>query len=175
VLCTVAATETLDCEALQTAIKQSHGIAQLQRQAERDSRQERISQRIDRSIKAFLRDHANSSRREDAMLLLEEVDAVLDESLEADQVRLELQQLRRTHDLTEPKEGIVEDLAGFAAGLSRIRYSAINAVQEEPLDLSSVVSPLTAPADGASVATKESTDGQAVSTKEPVPQVTATA
>lgn len=149
-------------------------LAQLQRQAERDSRQERISQRIDRSIKAFLRDHAVSSRREDAMLLLEEVDAVLDESLEADQVRLQLQQLRRTHDLTEPKEGSVEDLPGFAAGLSQIRYSAINAVQEEPLNLSSVTSPSSTPAAEAIPAVIDTTDGQPDSKIVPVPQETAT-
>ena len=108
------------------------------------------------------------------MLLLEEVDAVLDESLEADQVRLQLQQLRRTHDLTEPKEGMVEDLPGFAAGLSQIRYSAINAVQEEPLDLSSVSSPSGAPAAEAIPAKVEATDGQPDGTKDPVPQATAT-
>lgn len=111
-------------------------LAQLQRQAERDSTQERISQRIDRSIKAFLRDHTVTSRREDAMLLLEEIDAVLDESLEADQVRLQLQQLRREHDLTEPKAGMVEDLPKFTEGLRRVRYSAVNAVQNEVIDLS---------------------------------------
>jgi predicted ATP-dependent endonuclease of OLD family len=56
-------------------------LAQLQRQAERDSTQERISQRIDRSIKAFLRHHTVSCRREDAMLLLEEIDASLTRAL----------------------------------------------------------------------------------------------
>jgi predicted ATPase len=109
-------------------------LAHLQRQAERDSMQERISQRIDRSIKAFLRDHTVSSRREDAMLLLEEIDAVLDESLEADQVRMQLQQLRRQHDLTEPKPGLVEDLPKFTDGLRRVRYSAVNAVQHEAVE-----------------------------------------
>lgn len=123
-------------------------LAQLQRQAERDSTQERISQRIDRSIKAFLRDHAVSCRREDAMLLLEEIDAVLDESLEADQVRLQLQQLRREHDLTEPKPGMVEDLPKFTDGLRRVRYSAVNAVQEEIIDLPAVAQRSAPPTDG---------------------------
>jgi len=117
-------------------------LAHLQRQAERDSTQERISQRIDRSIKAFLRDHAASSRREDAMILLEEIDAVLDDSMEADQVRLQLQQLRREHDLTEPKAGIVENFPKFNDGLRRVRYSAVNAVQQETVNLTAPAQPL---------------------------------
>ena len=125
-------------------------LAQLQRQAERDSTQERISQRIDRSIKAFLRDHTVSCRREDAMILLEEIDAVLDESLEADQVRLQLQQLRREHDLTEPKSGMVEDLSKFTDGLRRVRYSAVNAVQEETVNLPAAAQRLAPSKDGAS-------------------------
>jgi energy-coupling factor transporter ATP-binding protein EcfA2 len=125
-------------------------LAHLQRQAERDSMQERISQRIDRSIKAFLRDHTVSSRREDAMLLLEEIDAVLDDSLEADQVRLQLQQLRREHDLTEPKPGMVEELPKFTDGLRRVRYSAVNAVQQEAVEVATHASPQTPPSTDAS-------------------------
>lgn len=106
-------------------------LAHLQRQAERDSAQERISQRIDREIKAFLRDHPAASRREDAILLLEDIESVLDDSFEADQVRLRLQVLRREHDLTQPKPGIVENLTDFADGLRCLRYSAVNAVQEQ--------------------------------------------
>ncbi|MFN4261604.1 MAG: ATP-dependent nuclease [Gemmataceae bacterium] len=116
-------------------------LAHLQRQAERDSMQERISQRIGRSIKAFLRDHTASSRREDAMLLLEEIDAVLDDSLEADQVRLQLQQLRREHDLTEPKPRMVEDLPKFTDGLRRVRYSAVNVVQQEAVEVATLPAP----------------------------------
>jgi hypothetical protein len=122
------------------AFQQNFGVllaklAHLQRQAERDSTQERISQRIDRSVKAFLRDHPASSRREDAMILMEEIEAVLDDSAEADQVRLQLQKLRREHDLTEPKPGMVENLLAFADGLRSVRYAAVNAVQEEVVDL----------------------------------------
>jgi predicted ATPase len=108
-------------------------LALLQRQAERETDQERISSRIDRAIKAFLRDHVSASRREDVLLLLEEIEAVLDDSLEGDAVRMELQKVRREHDLSEPKPGNVENWEGLKSALQRIRYSAINAVQQEPL------------------------------------------
>jgi predicted ATPase len=108
-------------------------LAHLQRQAERDSRQERISQRIDRTIKAFLRDHPTASLRENAILLLEDIEGVLDDSLEADAVLMQLQQLRREHDLAEPKAGALERFEDFASGLKTVRYSAVNAVQQAPL------------------------------------------
>ena len=122
-------------------------LAQLQRKAERDSTQERISQRIDRSIKAFLRDHPASCRREDAMILMEEIDAVLDDSMEADEARLQLLRLRREHDLTEPKPGLVEDFPAFAQGLGDVRYSAVNAIQQEVVDLNSPLQSVSAPTD----------------------------
>jgi len=133
-------------------------LAQLQRKAERDSTQERISQRIDRSIKAFLRDHPASCRREDAMILMEEIDAVLDDSMEADEVRLQLQRLRREHDLTEPKPGAVEDFAAFAQGLGDVRYSAVNAVQQEVVDLSAPKQPVPAQTDTDATAETEEPD-----------------
>lgn len=64
------------------------------------------------------------------MLLLEELEAVLDESSEADAVRYSLQQLRRTYDLVEPKPGMVDDFPQFSESLAQVRYSALNAVQE---------------------------------------------
>jgi hypothetical protein len=127
-------------------------LAQLQRKAERDSMQERISQRIDRSIKAFLRDHPTSCRREDAMILMEEIDTVLDDSMEADEVRLHLQKLRRLHDLTEPKPGMVDDFAAFAHGLGNVRYSAVIAVQQEVVDLTTPPQPVLPAPDDAAIA-----------------------
>ena len=123
-------------------------LAHLQRKAERDLTQERISERIHRSVKAFLSDHSASCRREDAMILMEEIDAVLDASMEADEVRLQLQKLRRDHDLREPTPGMVENFAAFAENLGKVRYSAVNAVQQELLDLTTPLQPVPASLDG---------------------------
>jgi hypothetical protein len=110
-------------------------LAAMQRKAERETTQERITRRIDRSIKSFLRDHPHSTRREDAIVLLEEIESILDDSLEADQVRLKLQALRRDHDLNEPKPGHVENFSRFAEDLDKVRYAPVNAVQQEVPDL----------------------------------------
>jgi len=127
--------DEIDVKELQTFEKNFEALlarlTQLQRMAERDGMQERISQRVDRTIKAFLRDHTTSCRREDAIILIEEIEAVLDDSLEGDEVRLQLQKLRRAHDLTEPKPGMIEEYAAFSEELRQVRYAAVNAVQQD--------------------------------------------
>jgi hypothetical protein len=108
-------------------LKRNCEVAKLQRGAERDSSRERISHRVERAVKAFERDHATAASRDDALVLLEEIDGVLDDTLEGDEVRLQLQKLRRDHDLNGPKAGaLAED------GLRRVRYSAVNATQVSP-------------------------------------------
>jgi hypothetical protein len=118
-------------------------LAAMQRQAERESTQERISRRLDRAVKSFLRDHPTGCRREDALILLEDIESVLDSSQEADYVRMQVQALRRRFDLNEPKPGPVEDFPGFTEGLCRVRYSAVNAVQEEVPNLFGLRTPVT--------------------------------
>jgi len=111
-------------------------LAEMQRRAERETSQERISRKIDRIIKSFGNDHPTSAKREEAILLLEDIDSALDDSNEADHVRGALQQLKRNFDLNEPKPGYVESFARFSQELGRVRYSALNAVQQETVDLS---------------------------------------
>ena len=111
-------------------------LAEMQRKAERETSQERISRKIDRVIKSFRTDHSSSAKREEAILLLEEVESALDDTTEADHVRLELHKLRRDFDLAEPKPGLVERFAEFSSALGFVRYSARNAVQQESIDLS---------------------------------------
>lgn len=132
-------------------------LALMQRKAERDTAQERISRRIDRSIKSFLRDHPVVSKREDAILLLEELEAVLDNSMESDEVKTSLQKLRRKHDLLEPKPGVVGDLSVFANDLRAVRYSAVNAVQET---LGEAVAPPASTTAGGSDATSEPAESE---------------
>lgn len=112
-------------------------LAEMQRKAERETSQERISRKIDRVIKSFRSDHPLSSKREEAILLLEEIESTLDDSNEADEVRLALQKLKRDYDLTEPKPGVVEKFVEFSNALGCVRYSARNAVQHEAIDLTS--------------------------------------
>lgn len=116
-------------------------LSEMQRKAERETSQERISRKVDRVIKSFRSDHPTSAKREEAILLLEEVESALDDSSEADTVRLELQKLRRDFDLNEPKPGSVERFAEFSQALGCVRYSALNAVQQEPVDLSAASEP----------------------------------
>ena len=129
-----------------TTFKHNFGVllrrlAEMQRRAERDTSQERISRRIDRAIKSFLNDHTAQAKREEAILLLEDIESALDDSEEADAVRIAIQKLKRDHDLAEPKPGTVEDFQGFATTLGLVRYAARNSVQTNIVDLSQARSP----------------------------------
>jgi len=44
-------------------------------------------------------------------------------------------------DLNEPKPGLVERFAEFSQALGCVRYSALNAIQQEPVDLSAACEP----------------------------------
>ncbi len=112
-------------------------LSEMQRRVERETSQERISRKIDRVIKSFRSDHPVSAKREEAILLIEDIESALDDSHEADPVRFALQRLKRDFDLTEPKPGVVEKFPEFSTALGQVRYSARNAVQEEVIDLTS--------------------------------------
>ncbi|MHC2065895.1 AAA family ATPase [Bremerella sp. T1] len=135
-------------------------LSEMQRQAERGTSQERISRKVDRVIKSFRSDHPTTAKREEAILLLEDVESALDDSSEADTVRLELQKLRRSFDLNEPKPGAVERFAEFSQALGCVRYSALNAVQQETVDLSAATEPKQAAVVESSAPAQIITDGK---------------
>jgi hypothetical protein len=138
--------ETLISSSDLDAFKHNFGLlirrlAEMQRRVERESSQERISRKIDRVIKSFRTDHPVSAKREEAILLLEDVESALDDSAEADLVRSELQKLKREFDLGEPKPGLVERFPEFLTALGIVKYSARNTVQQDAIDLSAAVAP----------------------------------
>ena len=134
-------------------------LAAMQRQAERETSQERISRKIDRVIKSFRTDHPTSAKLEEAILLLEDLESALDDSSEADTVRLALQRLRRDYDLNEPKPGTVERFSEFSQALGCVRYSALNAVQLETIDLAATTEAKMFADAEVTVPTDRSTDG----------------
>ncbi len=163
--------------------KQNFGVllrklAEMQRKAERDTSQDRISRRIDRSIKSFLNDHDSSAKREEAILLLEDIESALDDSEEADIVRTALQKLKRDHDLAEPKPGNIDNYESFTAALSSARYAARNAVQAEVVDLSQTVAvqqPKSSPPVAKALEVKPSDSNGSSESEPPIPDTVAPA
>jgi predicted ATPase len=97
-------------------------LRRMQRDAERELTGDRVSRRVDRAKNSFLRDHPEEAKREHALVLLEEIEAALDGSLESDEVLIGLQRLRRDFhldvDVTEP----IQEYSRFRDRLDSIKY-----------------------------------------------------
>lgn len=90
-----------------------------------------VSQRIERAQKAFVLDHQNGAKREDVLVLLEDINNALDNTREADEIRLKVQQLRRDFHLEDELTSQVDDYQKFLAALELIRYTARLSSQSE--------------------------------------------
>lgn len=94
----------------------------MQRDAERELTADRVSARVNRAKSAFLQDRSGSAKREHAFVLFEEIERALDNSTEADQIRLELQALRRDFRIDEDPAQPIEEFGRFRERLERMQY-----------------------------------------------------
>lgn len=117
------------------AIELSFGglLAELARRLRRAAQEEevrRLSNRLRRTIDAFLDDHLTGTSREAGRLLLENVEGALDDTEDSDRARLEVQRMRREfkldEDLTEPIERFDE----FRERVAALRYQERLAKQQ---------------------------------------------
>jgi predicted ATPase len=107
----------------------------MRRSAEREQSDERVSQRIGRTKKAFLQDHPTTATREQAHVLFEDMLAALDpDSLESDAVQFAIQQARREFEIDVDMTKPITDFDKFRQTLESIRYAAKEATQEKGLD-----------------------------------------
>jgi hypothetical protein len=106
-------------------------LGEIQREAIRERSAMNVSQRIERARKAFVLDHQNGAKREDVLVLLEDINNALDNTREADEIRLKVQQLRRDFHLEDELTGQVDDYQKFLVALELIRYTARLSSQSE--------------------------------------------
>src|SRR5579859_3678755 len=76
-------------------------LRKMQRASEKEQNSARVSEKTERLKKNFLQDHPDEATREQAVFLLDDIEAALDESPESDFARSELQKLRRDFQLSE--------------------------------------------------------------------------
>jgi hypothetical protein len=103
----------------------------MQRLAERELLGERVSYRVERAKESFLRDHPKGAKREEAALLLEDLNAALDDSSQSDQAKLEINGLRRDFSLETDVTKPIEDYGKFRETLERVKYAGRLAAQEK--------------------------------------------
>ena len=107
----------------------------MQRAANRELTSKQISDRLNRAISAFIQDHPEKARREHAVVLFEEIEQVLDDSLESDRTRNEMGFLRRDFSLNDSQAHEIEKFDDFKQKLKQLRYVERLATQDpEPAE-----------------------------------------
>jgi hypothetical protein len=102
-------------------------LAKTQRDAERAENVEKISSRINRIKRDFVRTRRGAARREDVLNLIEEISSQLDASREAEDLRREMRRWEEDFGLlTDPREP-VDDFAGLVKAIQSLAYHAVRA------------------------------------------------
>jgi len=104
-------------------------LAKRERSANREAGQERIRSRVSRVRRRFLADHPRGAGREDAQLLIEEIEAHLDSSPEAEDVRAEMRGWIRDFELEEDLRAPLPRYQEFLNRLEGLPYAGTRAVQ----------------------------------------------
>lgn len=106
-------------------------LARLQREAMREIAVEKTGSKIKRLTNSFVLDHPQVAAREHATILLEEIEANLDNSVDSEELRHEILKMRREFMLDEDPAEPVEEFVEFRAALTRLVYREVNEVQEQ--------------------------------------------
>lgn len=112
----------------------------MQRSAQQKLTRERLSQKIDRLKKDFIARHPISAKREDGVILFDEIEGILESNIQNESIKeieatkSEIQNLRRDYKLDIDMNKVIDDYTGFQVGLERIKYAGLLASQEETPD-----------------------------------------
>ena len=106
-------------------------LARLQREAMKDIATEKVGSKVRRLTRLFLRDHPSSATREQAAVLMEEIDASLDNSFDAEDLKSRTRHVRRTFTLDEEPMALIEDFDAFRSILDTLVYGAVIRVQDD--------------------------------------------
>ena len=111
----------------------------MQRRAQQKLTDERLSQKVERRKKDFNALHPISARREDGVILLDEIESILESNVDNDSIKeieaikSTTQNLRRRYNLDKDMDKEIDDYTGFQMGLERIKYAGLLASQEETI------------------------------------------
>ena len=161
-------------------------IAMLMRQANRKEEDQRLNNRLNRAIKGFLSDHPTPTTRECGRLLIEEVQASVDDSPVGDRVKLTGERLRRDFHLDEDLTKPIERYDEFLEQVQALRYDERFALRDpEPLGTdqqqpeppadgttgAETTQPVSAPAPTSTPGSNTAVDGSGPLTVEPPRQI----
>lgn len=107
-------------------------LGTMQRQAVREFTADKTGTKIKRLKDHFLLDRQHGATRAQVTVLLEEVEATLDNSSDADSVRNHILRIKRMYQLDDKPGSAISDYAAFKEELARLTYTLLNDVQTEP-------------------------------------------
>jgi hypothetical protein len=102
-------------------------LAKAQREAERAENVEKVSSRINRIKRDFVRTRRGAARREDVLNLIEEISSQLDASREAEDMRREMRRWEEDFGLLADPREPVDDFASLLKAIQSLAYRAIRA------------------------------------------------
>lgn len=105
-------------------------LREIQRDAQKELSEHRVTQKIDRLKNTFLQDFPTAASREQANWFLHEVEDALDGSSASDAIQITIHKLRRDAKLTEDELEPVEDFSEFRNALEQIKYAGRIATQD---------------------------------------------
>ncbi|MEG4571578.1 AAA family ATPase [Microcoleus sp. N3A4] len=112
----------------------------MQRSAQKRLIKEMLSQKIERLKKNFIVLHPVSAKREDGVILLDEIEDLLKSNIENESpqeieaIQNASQNLRRDYKLDVEMNKTIHDYTGFQMGLERIKYAGLLASQEQTVE-----------------------------------------
>ncbi len=90
-------------------------------EAELDSRKERVGSLVERTVKGFIRDHSDNATKERTLDCLGNIETALDDTIEADAIRVSLNTLKRDFHLDENVHEFVRDYSVFKEKLLSLK------------------------------------------------------
>lgn len=106
-------------------------LNKMRRAAERELSGEKVSKKINRLKKRFLQNYPNNSRKENVVILFEEMEAALDDTAESNKVKYAINDLRLKYELEEVVNESIADYENFKTDLNKIVYAGRIAAQEQ--------------------------------------------
>jgi hypothetical protein len=100
-------------------------LALRQRKAERAESVDKISSRIRRAKRDFIRTHRDRARREDVLALIEEIGNQLDNSPEAEDCRATMRKWYLEFKLDEDPRSLIESFEGLMSAIDGLAYQAL--------------------------------------------------
>ncbi len=102
-------------------------LARRQRQAVRAEAVDKISSRINRAKRQFLRTQRGTARREDVLALIEEISDQLDNSSDAEDVRATMRRWRERFHLDDDPRAQIDDYPALVKAVEALAYQAVRA------------------------------------------------